>query len=95
MTWNESIRRRLKLRDLHILSTVADAGSMGKAARVLAMSQPAVSKAISDLEAAIGVPMLERTRQGTEPTRYGRAASRRTPPCTTRAARPARSRVPA
>lgn len=73
MTWNESIRRRLKLRDLHILSTVADAGSMGKAARVLAMSQPAVSKAISDLEAAIGVPMLERTRQGTEPTRYGRA----------------------
>jgi DNA-binding transcriptional LysR family regulator len=72
MAWNERTRRRLKLRDLHILRTVAEAGSMGRAAKALAMSQPAVSKGIADLEDAVGVPLLERTPLGTEPTRYGR-----------------------
>lgn len=70
--WNERIRRRLKLRDLHILRTVADAGSMGRAAKVLAMSQPAVSKGIADLEDAVGVPLLARSPLGVEPTSYGR-----------------------
>jgi DNA-binding transcriptional LysR family regulator len=50
MQWNNRIGRRLKLRDLHILLAVAKSGSMGKAASDLAVSQPAVSKAISDLE---------------------------------------------
>src|SRR6059058_4617035 len=72
MAWNERIQRRLKLRDLHILRTVAEAGSMGRAAKALAMSQPAVSKGIADLEDAVGVPLLERTPHGAEPTRYGR-----------------------
>ena len=37
--------RRLKLRDLHVLEVVAEAGSMAaKAAPLLAMSQPAVSR---------------------------------------------------
>jgi hypothetical protein len=52
--------RRLKLRDLQILLTVAECGTMGKAARVLAVSQPVVSKAISDLERAVGVTLLDR-----------------------------------
>lgn len=72
MAWNERIQRRLKLRHLHILRTVAEAGSMGRAAKALAMSQPAVSKGIADLEEAVGVPLLERTPLGAEPTRYGR-----------------------
>jgi DNA-binding transcriptional LysR family regulator len=49
MQWSERIGRRLKLRDLHILLAVAKSGTMGKAAADLAMSQPAVSKAIADL----------------------------------------------
>jgi hypothetical protein len=41
---------RLRIRDLYILSTVVKSGSMAKAARQLAMSQPAVSEAIANLE---------------------------------------------
>ena len=39
--------RRLKLRDLHVLEVVAEAGSMAKAAPLLAMSQPAVSRIVA------------------------------------------------
>jgi DNA-binding transcriptional LysR family regulator len=46
---------------------------MGKAASDLAVSQPAISKAIADLEEALGVPLLDRSPQGIEPTNYGRA----------------------
>ena len=73
MPWNERMGRRLKLRDLYIFKTVARLGSMGKAAIQLAVSPPVISKAITDLEHMLGVRLLERSRQGVEPTRYGRA----------------------
>src|SRR5262249_36552909 len=63
----------LRLQDLHILMAVVQAGSMGKAARRLNISQPNISKAIADLERALGVRLLDRHRQGIEPTEYGRA----------------------
>lgn len=72
MQWADRIGRRVKLRDLHILLAVVQAESMGKAAADLAVSQPAVSKAIADLEYALGVRLLDRSRQGVEPTLYGR-----------------------
>lgn len=65
------LRRRLKLRDLDTLMVVTQCGSMAKAAIQLAMSQPAVSKAISDMEQALGVPLFDRTARGVEPTIYG------------------------
>ena len=71
--WADRIGRRLKLRDLHVLSAVVQWGSMAKAAQHLAVSQPVVSAAISDLEHAIGVRLLDRSRRGVEPTIYGRA----------------------
>jgi DNA-binding transcriptional LysR family regulator len=46
---------------------------MAKAAERLAISNPVVSKTIADLERALGVRLLERSRQGVEPTLYGRA----------------------
>src|SRR6266436_3939832 len=70
---DERVLRRLKLRELRILTTVAHAGSMGKAAVQLALSQPAVSKAIAEMEHTLGVPLLDRSAQGVEPTLYGRA----------------------
>jgi DNA-binding transcriptional LysR family regulator len=73
MRWTDQIGRRLKLRDLHVLSAVVQWGSMAKAARHLAVSQPVVSAAIADLERAIGVRLLDRSRNGVEPTIYGRA----------------------
>jgi DNA-binding transcriptional LysR family regulator len=73
MDWGDRIGRRLKLRDLHILLAVAQSGSMTKAARQLSVSNPVVSKAITDLEHTLGVRVLDRTPQGVEPTIYGRA----------------------
>jgi DNA-binding transcriptional LysR family regulator len=75
--WNDRVRRRLKLRDVDILLSVIQTGSMGKAATALNMSQPAVSKAIAYLEQTLGVRLLDRSRQGVEPTPYGRALVKR------------------
>jgi DNA-binding transcriptional LysR family regulator len=75
--WESRIGRRLRLRDLHILSTVVQWGSMAKAASHLAMSQPAVSAAVAGLEAALGVRLLDRTPRGVEPTVYANALIKR------------------
>src|SRR5215467_11858378 len=73
MLWSDRIGRRVKLRDLHILLAIAQTGSMIRAADSLAISQPVISKTISDLEHALGVRLLDRNAQGIEPTAYGRA----------------------
>jgi DNA-binding transcriptional LysR family regulator len=75
--WERRIGSRLKLRDLYILSAAVEWGSMGKAASQLAMSQPAVSEAIADLESALGVRLLDRSPRGVKPTVYATALLRR------------------
>src|SRR5262245_33068750 len=70
---SDRIGRRMKLQDLHVLVTVMQAGSMGKAAQSLNISQPAVSRSIAELEHALGVRLLNRHRKGIEATEYGRA----------------------
>src|SRR4051812_31599264 len=77
MEWESRFGRRLRVRDLHILSTVVKSGSMAKAARQLAISQPAVSEAIANLEAILRVRLLDRSPQGIEPTIYAEAVLRR------------------
>jgi DNA-binding transcriptional LysR family regulator len=64
------------LRDLHILQTVVAQGSMAKAARRLAISQPVISRVIGDLERELGRRLLDRDRHGAEPTIYGAALLR-------------------
>ena len=73
MDFSERIGRRVKLQDLHVLMTVAQAGSMGHAARRLNTTQPAVSRTIAELETAVGVRLFDRSPQGVEPTACGRA----------------------
>ncbi|HWC94165.1 MAG TPA: LysR family transcriptional regulator [Pseudolabrys sp.] len=63
----------MKLQDLHVLMTAVQAGSMGKAAQRLNTTQPNVSRSIAELEHTLGVRLLDRHRQGVEPTEYGRA----------------------
>src|SRR5690242_13625916 len=72
MEWNDRIGRRLRLKDLHTLQTVADVGSMAKASKHLALSQPAISKAIADMERTLGAPLLDRSPRGIELTDCGR-----------------------
>ena len=55
MQSSDRIARRLKLHDLHILMAVVQAGSMNKAAVILNMTQPAVSRSIAELERTVGV----------------------------------------
>lgn len=71
--WEGRIGRRLRLRDLHVLLAVVQSGSMAKAAVALGVSQPVVSEAIADLEAAVGVRLVDRSRRGVTPTLYGEA----------------------
>jgi DNA-binding transcriptional LysR family regulator len=73
MQWEDRIGRRLKLQDMHILLATVQWGSMGKAADHLAISQPVVSRSIANLERTLGVRLLDRSRDGIEPTIYGRA----------------------
>jgi DNA-binding transcriptional LysR family regulator len=75
--WNDRTKRRLKLRDLDVLLAVIETGSMGKAANRLNISQPAVSKAVVELEAALGVQLVDRSRRGVVPTPYGLALRKR------------------
>ena len=75
--WADRIGRRLKLRDLYILSVVVRWGSMAKAASHLATSQSAVSEAIASLEDVLGVRVLDRSPRGIEPTIYATALLKR------------------
>lgn len=71
------VRRRLKLRHLEILFAVEEAGTMAKAAVRLSISQPAISRAIADVEHTLGVPLFDRSPRGAELTKYGRALVKR------------------
>lgn len=73
----ERIERRVKLRNVRVLISVVEAGSMHKAAARLRTSQPAISKAIAELEDSVGVRLLERSRSGIQPTQYGRVLVKR------------------
>ncbi|MEO7156154.1 MAG: LysR family transcriptional regulator [Vicinamibacterales bacterium] len=72
MSSNPNLHRRLRLRDLDTFMAVAATGGMRKAAEQLHMSQPAVSKAIADLEASLGVRLFDRSSRGVDATVYGR-----------------------
>jgi len=69
----DKMSRRLKLSDLRMLHAVVHWRSMSKAAVHLNISQSAVSKALGELEHALGVQLLDRNPHGVEPTEFGRA----------------------
>ncbi len=75
--WDNRLAQRVKLRDLHILTAVVRLGGMAKAGMQLSMSQSAVSEAIANLEAALGVRLLDRSPRGVEPTDYAHALLKR------------------
>jgi DNA-binding transcriptional LysR family regulator len=71
------VGHRLKLQHLKVVMAVAEWGSMQKAAKRLAISQPVVSKVIAELEDLLGVRLFDRSPQGVELTPYGRALLKR------------------
>ena len=65
---------QLRIRHLKLLETVADTGSVHKAASALHLSQPAASAMLKELEIAVGARLFERTRRGVVPNAHGVAA---------------------
>jgi DNA-binding transcriptional LysR family regulator len=76
-SWDKRIGERVRLRELRILHAVVQSGSMARAAQALSMTQPAVSQAIGHLEAALNMPVLERSPAGVAPTAIGSVLLRR------------------
>jgi DNA-binding transcriptional LysR family regulator len=60
-----------------MLEVIAARGSMARAAGELALSQPAISKAIADLELELGVALFNRSARGAELTPSGHVLLRR------------------
>lgn len=62
---------RLKLRPLVIFDTVLQTRSVVQAAMLLNISQPAVTKAIKELENQLDTELFKRTNKGMHPTKLG------------------------
>lgn len=61
----------LRMRQLELISTLADAGNMRAAAQRLNVSTAAVSKGLLELEALFDVPIFHRLPRGVVPTAAG------------------------
>ncbi|MFI0779456.1 LysR family transcriptional regulator [Streptomyces sp. NPDC021212] len=61
----------MDVKQLRALITVAEVGSVTRAAELLHLVQPAVTRQIRTLEEELGAPLFQRTRQGMRPTEAG------------------------
>lgn len=64
----------MELDQIRTFVAVADAGSVNRAAQVLHLSQPAVTRQVQRLEATLGVPLLDRRAKPAGLTAAGRIA---------------------
>ncbi|MGB7587742.1 MAG: LysR family transcriptional regulator [Solirubrobacterales bacterium] len=64
--------RTPELAELRAFCAAVDLGSLGRAARLLRVSQPALSKRLRGLEALAGSQLLERSTRGVSPTPAGK-----------------------
>jgi len=67
----------MDVKQLTALVTVVEVGSVTRAAELLHVVQPAVTRQIKTLEQELGVPLFERTRQGMRPTEAGLSLAER------------------
>ena len=63
--------RSAEIAELRAFCAAVDLGSLGRAARLLSVSQPALSKRLRALEAIAGAQLLERSPRGVRPTPAG------------------------
>jgi len=68
---------RPTLRQMQYLIAVADTGKFGDAARAVNVSQPSLSAQIAEMEASLGVQLIERSRRGAMLTGAGEELVRR------------------
>ncbi len=77
MTISPSHAFDLKPRHLQLLVALDEFRNVGKVAAHVNVTQPAVSKALAEMEAGLGVRLFERTARGIQPTIYGECLIRR------------------
>ena len=65
------IQNRLKIRHFTLLLTIERFRSVSRAAEALNISQPTLTKALSDIEEIFQMPLFVRTGRGVEPTVAG------------------------
>src|SRR5258708_11308399 len=63
--------RSAEVAELRAFCAAVDLGSLGRAARLLRVSQPALSKRLRTLEAISGARLLDRSPRGVTPTPAG------------------------
>jgi len=68
---------RPTLRQMQYLVAIADTGKFGDAARALNVSQPSLSAQVAEMEASLGVQLVERSRRGAMLTVAGEELVRR------------------
>jgi len=62
----------MEIRDLRIVKTIAEHGTLVRAARVLGTAQPALTRSLAAIEARLRGKLFERTRRGVVLTDLGR-----------------------
>lgn len=75
-TLERPLTTRLKLRQLALIVALAERRSLRQAASDVAITQPAATKLLRDLEDAVGLPLFTRHPWGMAPTAYGDALVR-------------------
>ena len=67
---------KLRLRHLEVIAEVFDCRSILKASKRLNVTQPAITKAVKDIELTLNLLLFERTTRGLQPTVYGEIFAR-------------------
>jgi DNA-binding transcriptional LysR family regulator len=70
------LRSRLKMRQILLLVALDEHRNMHKAASSVAMTQPAATRLIGDLERLLGVVLFDRSARGVQPNAYGESLIR-------------------
>ncbi|GGP24719.1 LysR family transcriptional regulator [Silvimonas amylolytica] len=67
----QSLLHRLRYKHLFLLVALADHGNLHQAAETLAMSQPAATRMLQEVEAFLDCTLFERQARGVKPTEVG------------------------
>lgn len=70
------LRSNLKLKHLQLVVALDEFRHLGRSAEFLALTQPAVSKSLAEIERMFGLRLFVRSTRGTEPTAYGEKVAR-------------------
>lgn len=70
------LRSNIKLRHLQLIVALDEFRHLGKTAEFLSVTQPAVSKMLSEVEQMLGFTLFARSTRGSEPTASGRSLAR-------------------